>query len=269
MPNPNQDLAIDVEKIVAARNYRVPKFIVRWIKNFIHQDYINSFLVKGYEGVEFCTECIKYLDVKIDVEGLENLELIPEGAGVTLASNHPLGGVDGVAEISIFGQKFPNLVFPVNDFLMFLKGLAPMCVPVSKMGGQSRSLPAQIAAAFESDRQVLIFPAGICSRKIDGKIQDPAWKKTFITKSVATGRYIVPVHFEGVNSKRFYRVDALRKFFKIKLNLAMFCLPDELCRSQHKTYKMKIGKPIAPEFFDKSRNADQWAQYVRDLSYSL
>jgi len=91
----------------------------------------------------------------------------------------------------------------------------------------------------------LVFPAGKCSRKIGGHIQDTSWSKSFVRQSVATGRWIVPVRFFGENSKRFYQVESLRELLRIKFDIGMMLLPDELYRSRHKRFRVKFGKPIS------------------------
>ena len=153
----------------------------------------------------------------------------------------------------------------VNDFLMALKPLDGYFVAVNKVGAQSRSLIAQTDALFSGDSQVLIFPAGKASRKIGGKIQDAAWNKTFITKSVQFGRDIVPMHFYGKNSWRFYFVDWIGKVTGInrKFPLAMLLLVDELYRSKGKRYRVVIGDPIPWQTFDKSRKPAEWAAWMK------
>lgn len=261
---------IDVARIVSERTgKRIPRFLGRMMERFIHQDFINGFLSKGYEGVEFCTECVKYLDITLKVKGLDELR-IPEGVKLTYASNHPLGGADGVALIGVIGSgKDRPLKLMVNDFLMNIKGLAPMCVPVNKLGGQSRRLSSDVDSIFAGEADILMFPSGKCSRKNDGRIQDPAWKKTFITKSVETGRWIVPVHFIGTNSKRFYRVDSLCKALGIKFNLPMLFLPSELHRAQGKEFEIIFGEPIPPTRFDSSKSPLEWAKVIREEVYNL
>lgn len=265
-----QGQTIDVVKIVSERTgKRIPRFLGRMMERFIHQDYINGFLSKGYEGVEFCTECVKYQNITLKVKGLDGLR-IPEGVKLTYASNHPLGGADGIALIGVIGSGTGRPIkLMVNDFLMNIKGLAPMCVPVNKLGGQSKRLSADVDSIFNSEADILMFPAGKCSRRIDGKIQDPAWKKTFLTKSVETGRWIVPVHFVGTNSKRFYRVDSLCKTLGIKFNLPMLFLPSELHRAHGKEYEIIFGDPIPPTRFDSSKSPLEWAKVIREEAYNL
>ena len=260
------DYAVNIDEMLSSKGIHLPSFVLKWIKKFLHVDFLNEYFVKGYDGVEFCTGSLEYLDVKLDVEGLENVP--DDGTLYTFASNHPLGGIDGVALGAIVGEKFEGKVkYLVNDFLMFLKGLAPICVPINKVGGQSRELPRLLDEAFRSENHMIIFPAGLCSRKIDGKIQDLPWGKAFINKSVATGRSVVPVHFIAQNSPRFYRVAKLTKL--LGFNAAMAFLPDEMVRQMHKTFKVVIGKPIPPSHFDKSKTPYEWAQWVREEVYKL
>lgn len=268
----NKNLAIDLDKIVRSRaGDRIPGFVIRWLKRFLRVDFMNAFLVQGYEGLEFCEKGVEYLDVHPVVRGLENLDGFPEDTLFTFASNHPLGGIDGIIEAAVLGRRFPKqtLRFMVNDFLMALPGIRSQCVPVSKTGAQSRNLPAQVDSIFSSSDQVLVFPAGLCSRKYGGKIQDLPWRKTFIVKSRQYGRYIVPVHFKGQNSKRFYRFANFCKAMKFKFNFAMLLLPDEMYRGQHSTFEVVIGKPIPASFFDSSRTPLEWAEWMRQEVYKL
>lgn len=261
---------IDLDGIIAKKfkGKKIPGFVVRFLKRFIHQDYLNEILSRGYDGVEFCDDTLKYMDIKIEVKGLENVP--KDGTRYTFASNHPLGGADGIALCSLISHEFGAMRMPVNDFLLFIQPLAPLCVPINKVGGQARNLPHLLDEAFRSEDQILIFPAGVCSRKIHGKVQDLPWTKTFITKSVEADRAIVPVHFEGRNPSRFYRADWLfRKVLKIKFNIPMLFLPDAFYNARHKTFRITLGEPIPPSTFDKTRKAVEWAAWVREKVYHL
>ena len=264
----NSEYTIDLERIIQNRaGNRVPRFVIRWLKHLIHEDFINNYLAKGYEGVDFCEGVVQELGVTLTVEGLENL---PDAGRFTFVSNHPLGAIDGVTLGGIVGRKYEGHVkYLVNDLLMNLKGLAPLCVPINKLGGQSRNLPRLVQEAFDSDNHIIMFPAGLCSRLINGQIHDIPWGKAFITKSVQSQRDIVPVHFIGENSPRFYRVARWCKRLGINFNPAMLLLPDEMYRSQGRHYNVRFGKPIPYPTFDKSRTAAEWALWVEDEVYKL
>ena len=269
-PQEIQDRLIDLDGVVAEKfkGKKIPGWVMRFLKRFIHQDWMNSMLARGYDGAEFCDDLLQQMDIKIEVEGLENVPA--DGNRYTFASNHPLGAVDGVALCGLITREFGPMKMLVNDFLLYLKPLAPLCVGINKVGGQARNLPQQIDEAYRSGDHLLMFPAGSCSRRVDGKIQDLPWTKTFITKSVETGRAVVPVHFVGRNPGRFYRADwFFRKFLKIKFNIPMLFLPDALYHAQHKTFRIIFGKPVPADHFDKSRKPAEWAAWMRDQVYQL
>jgi putative hemolysin len=266
---------IDIEKILkgkmGAKAKFVPGFLVSWLKKIAHQDQVNAFLWESRDkvGVEWLEECVKYLQMTLKVEGMENLPDKNCGRLYTIVSNHPLGGVDGVALGSIIGRHFDShFRYLVNDLLMNLPGLAPLCIPINKTGKQSRDFPAMVKAGFESDNHILMYPAGICSRKHDGIIRDIPWSKTFISKSVEYQRDVIPIHFSGQNSNFFYRLANFSDRF-LPFNLAMLFLVDEMYKNVGKTFEVKIGKPIPWQTFDKSKTPKEWAQYVQDKVYEL
>ena len=265
---------IDLDKIIrdkaGDKAKYFPKFVVSWLKRIIHQDEVNDFLVKNSDkvGVSFLEACLKRLDINLHIEGIENLP--KDGRLCTFVSNHPLGGVDGIALGKILGNEYDGKIkYLVNDLLMNFHNLAPLFIPINKIGSQSKQFPMVVEEGFNSDNNIIMFPAGICSRKIDGVIRDLPWKKTFITKSVETHRDVVPIHFSGQNSNFFYNLANVCKALGIKFNIAMLFLSDEMFKSMHKTFDVHIGKPISWETFDKSRTPAQWAQYVQDIVYQL
>ena len=267
---------IDLDRIIrekmGTKARYVPSVAVRWLKHIIHQDEVNRFLSESRDkkGTEWLEECTRYLDMTLDIEGLENLPDKNDGRLYTFVSNHPLGGVDGVALGAIIGRHYDGRFrYLVNDLLMNLPGLAPLCIPINKTGKQSPSFPEMVEAGFSGDNHILMFPAGICSRKIDGQIHDLPWKKTFITKSVETKRDIVPIHFGGRNSDFFYGLANVCKALHIKFNIAMLFLVDEMYKNVHKSFRVAIGKPIPWQTFDKSKTAMEWAKYVQDMVYRL
>ena len=267
---------IDIDKILVSKMGNKAKFVPRpfisWLKRIIHQDEVNKYLWESrhLSGTEWLEECVRYLDMTIELVGEENLPKKDDGRLYTFVSNHPLGGEDGVALGAIIGRHYDGKFrYLVNDLLMNLPGLAPVCIPINKTGNQSRNFPAMVEAGFKSDNHMLMFPAGICSRKRGNEIRDIAWKKTFITKSVEYQRDVVPIHFGGQNSPFFYKLANFSDKYVKKVNLAMLFLVDEMYKNVHKTFRIAIGKPIPWQTFDKSKTATQWAQYVQDIVYEL
>lgn len=264
---------IDVDKILREKAPKhskyIPGFVVSYLKKIIHQEEINVFLndSKDKIGVDFLEASLDFLDAKIEVKGVENL---PKDGLHTFVSNHPLGGQDGVALGYVLGKHYDGKVkYLVNDLLMNLKGLAPLCIPINKTGKQAKDFPLMVEAGFKSDNQLIMFPAGLCSRRKKGVIRDLKWSKTFIVKSVQTQRDVIPVYFDGHNSDFFYNLANVCKALKIKFNIAMLYLADEMFKNRHKTFTIIFGKPIPWQTFDKSKTPSQWAEYVKEEVYKL
>ena len=249
----------------------VPGFMVNWLKRIAHQDQVNAFLWESRDkvGVDWLEACVKYLDMTLKIEGKENLPSPDDKRLYTFVSNHPLGGEDGVALGAVIGRRYDGRFrYLVNDLLMNLPGLAPLCIPINKTGKQGRDFPAMVEAGFKSDHHMLLFPAGLCSRKHHGVIEDIRWTKTFVSKSVEYQRDVVPIHFSGQNSNFFYRLANFSDRF-LPFNLAMLFLVDEMYKNVHKTFEIKIGKPIPWQTFDKSKTPMEWAQFVKRQVYLL
>lgn len=270
----SEKMLIDIDAILASKVGKkkryIPRFLVSYLKKIVHQDELNVFLEnepEGRCGVEFIEDFFKFFDNSFEVEGMENL---PADGWCTFVSNHPLGALDGMGLGMILGRRYDEKIkYLVNDLLMNIPQLKSLFIPINKTGRQAKDFPRQVDDAFKSENHILMFPAGICSRRIKGVIRDLEWKKTFITKSIQTQRDIVPIHFEGRNSDFFYKLANVNKMLGIKFNIAMLYLADEMFKNRGKTFKVTIGKPIPWQTFDKSKKPIEWAQYVKDIVYSL
>ncbi|WP_101688825.1 1-acyl-sn-glycerol-3-phosphate acyltransferase [Dysgonomonas massiliensis] len=264
---------IDLDKIFESKApgvyKKTPRFAINYLKRKVHVDELNDILDRyaDCDGVDFMTSVVDYFDLKLNVIGLEN---IPNEGRFLFASNHPLGGLDGICLSAIIGTKYDKKIrYQVNDLLLNIRNLQSIFLPINKIGKQSKEIVEKINNAFDSDNQIITFPAGLCSRKQKGQIRDLEWKKNFIQKAIESKRDIVPIYFDGTNSNFFYRFANIRKAIGLKFNIEMVFLPDEMFKNKSKTFNIVFGEPIPYTFFDKSKNAMQWAEYMKEKSYSL
>lgn len=267
---PKQPIRINLEGVLRARLRRkVPGWIVRWLERVICQDELNAMLEYAFprRGSAFCRAVLEHLDITVNLVGEERLPAA-DNRRVTFVSNHPLGGLDGMALIDAVARRYGcEPLFVVNDLLMAVEPLSEVFVPINKHGSQSRSAVEAVDAAMAGDRPVLVFPAGLCSRLIDGRVQDLEWNKMFVQKSRQYGRTIVPLHFEARNSMKFYRTALWRKRLHIPFNLEMVLLPSEIFRSRGKTFTIVCGSPVEPSTLPAEARAAVAA--VRSLSDAL
>ena len=267
---------IDIDKVVAAKvpeRYQkwVPDFAVNYLKKVLHEDDLNYFmsLYGKLQGKPFAEAILKHFEIGITIEGEENL---PQDGRAIFASNHPLGGLDGVALLNFLNGHYPVVKSPVNDVLMNVRQLTCYFVPVNKLGNQSREGAAELYDSYAADDAILFFPAGMCSRRQEGGvIADLEWKKTFVQKAVQYKRDIVPIHFIGQNSKFFYNLGYWRKKIGLKkVNIEMLYLVDELYKARGSHFTIKVGKPIPHDTFDKNvRSYADWAQWVKEKVYKI
>lgn len=263
---------IDVKEVFKAKSPKIAKFIPGFVYNYLnrilHLDFLNDIMKRHGDlvGVDFVEQVVKDFNIHEYIYGFEN---IPDSGRFIFASNHPLGGFDGILLIKYVSKKLGKLKFLTNDILMNIPNLSPIFVAVNKHGGHSRDAAKALLDVYNSNQQIIIFPAGLASRKIKGKIVDLDWKKHFISKSIKHKRDIIPIFIKGRNSNRFYRIANFRKFFRIKWNLEMFFLPDETVKHKNTDIPIYFGKPIPYTTFDKSKTHKEWADWVKEKVYNL
>lgn len=248
---------------------KIPSFLYSLLKRIIHQDDLNHVLIsnEGKIGLEFADAVIKDLSGGIEIRGLDK---IPLDGRYIFASNHPLGGLDGIALLSALGSHFGNDVrFVVNDLLMHVKPLAPLFIPINKHGAQSKDHLSSLNEVLESNLQLAIFPAGLVSRlHDDGKVVDLDWKKAFVAQAIKYKRDIIPVYFEAENSKFFYKFSYWRKKMNIKVNIDMLFLPRELFNKHNQKFIIHFGDPISYKDLESERSHKQWADEIKKRIYA-
>lgn len=262
---------IDVDTVLKTKArtlYRIlPGFAINWLKKKLHQDEMNAGMVhlSKFHGLEFNKEVLKFFQVNLEITGVENL---PKSGGIIVAANHPLGGLDGMALIKAIGDQRPDVRFIVNDILKNIKNYGDVFVGVNKVGGQSRNSLQMVEQIYSTEAAILIFPAGLVSRKFPEGIRDLAWNKSFINKSIKYNKPILPVYIEGENSKFFYNFSKWRKRIGIKANLEMLFLPDEMFKQKGNTIKIHFGKIIEPSLFYATHTPQVWTNMMHDYIYT-
>lgn len=273
-------LQFDIRAVLKSKapNAKVPEFLIRYLERITHIEQMNAFLRKypHLKGYDFIDKVIaEELGCSASIDGIEN---IPTGdRPVIFVSNHPLGGLDGMIIAQLIHRTRQQQASPrplkviVNDLLMFLEPLADLWAPVSKLGKFSHEQALEQQRMWESEVDVLTFPAGACSRlqRINHTwlIRDLEWQKNFVQRAVEYQRDVVPIYFEGHNSRFFYALAFIRKMLKIKLNIEMLYLVDEMYGARGKHFKVHVLPPIPYTTFDHAKTPKQWAQHTKSIVY--
>ncbi len=271
--NHKEPKKLDIDAVLKSKaksHYnKIPKVAINYLKRKVHQDELN-YIIETYRdehGSDFMKACVDYFNLTLHIKGEEN---IPETGKFVFVSNHPLGGLDGICLASTLGEKYDKKIkYLVNDILLNIENLESIFVPINKHGSQAKDSVKAMNDAYESDNQIITFPAGLCSRKQNGQIKDLQWAKSFVVKAKAFKRDIIPVHFEGRNSNFFYNLANLRKKLGVKINIEMLYLADEMMKKKNAEFTITFGKPISWESLNNSNTPLQWAQKIKESVYTL
>lgn len=272
MTKGEESLTVDVGKVVKSQKSlllrKMPRFMIRLIERIIHQKELNAMLLmlKDKIGWDFLQGLVDYFEVKVEVSGAENL---PEHNHLIFTLNHSMGALEGIASLHYLQKKYPDIKVLANSLLMNIKNATPYLLPVNSFGKTDKEAMKKICETYESDTNIYTFPAGKVSRLIDGKVKDNDWHKSFVDNAVNYKRKVVPIFIENINSKLFYRIFKVRKFFGLKLNLELFLLSHELFSKKGTVIKMKIGKPIPYTAFTDKYSSFDWAQKVKNHVYKF
>lgn len=256
--NPGKMLKIDLTGIIrrrlGQRGRLIPGFLLRSLEKIICQDDLNAMLEAAHpaSGSEFSHKILDHLDITVEIQGLDRL---PADEPFVFASNHPLGGLDGITLVAVLGERFgdANIRVLVNDLLLNVEPLRDVFLPVNKFGAQGREAARMLQEAFQAGKHIVMFPAGLVSRlHPDGTIRDLEWQKTFVSQALRHGRRIVPIRFEALNSMHFYRTALWRKRLRIPFNLEQILLPSELVRSRGRHFRLTFLPPVDPAMLKAS-----------------
>ena len=263
---------IDIKKVIASKNKALakflPNFILNYLKRVVHEDEVNRFIeINGHlKNHDFVEAVFKEMGANYQVTGIEN---IPLSGGCIIAANHPLGGLDGIGLMKVVGERRPDIRFFVNDILLNLQNFGELFVGVNKHGKNPKENLRLMDEVFASDNCVLFFPAGLVSRRQNGKVKDLEWQKSFISKAIRYNKPIIPTFIGGQNSDFFYNLANFRKRLGINANIEMLYLADEMYLQKNHMLNFVFGAPVQPQHFTKEYNHLEWAQQLKEYVYSL
>lgn len=260
------DKAISDSKSSLIRN--LPKFIVNIIKKTIRQDELNKIHTKFAHlyGMDY-VKALLFEEFKVNIN-IIGKEKVDKDKLYVYVANHPLGAIDALSFLYLIDSIHGKVVSPSNRLFEYIPNLQPVIVGIDVFKQNTKDRIQEVNKAFETDAQIMIFPAGEVSRKKGKIIEDPEWQKTFVSKAVQFQRDIVPVFISGRNSNKFYRIANLRKLLGIKTYIETTLLPQEMLKQYNYNLTMIICDPIKWEDIKNSNlSHQQWANNIKSLVY--
>lgn len=221
-----------------------------------------------YQNREFADHLLENMNVNIKVDS-EQLASIPKEGGFVVVSNHPFGGIEGVMLLSAIAKVRPDFKIMANFILSHIPNLKECFFSVNpfEKNPEWKSSVGGIKGAIQhlaAGHGLGVFPAGEVSRYHGHDFpEDLPWAPSIARIIKNANVPVIPVFWEGRNSKLFYAVDRIHPM------LGTARLTRELANKHDQTIVFQVGKPIAPAEIATYEKPVDLAAYLRSRSYAL
>ncbi len=208
------------------------------------------------QGEDFWGVMVERYGLSLDVVG-GSLANIPGDGPLVVVSNHPYGILDGLMMGHILSvRRKGEFRILANNVFRRAEDLNRVVLPISfdesRDGVQENIETRKLALRYLAEGGAIgVFPGGTVSTSLKpfSAPMDPMWR-SFTAKMISrSGAQVVPIFFEGANSRLFQVASHLH------VTLRMALLIKEFKRRTDEPVRLVIGEPIP---------ADALAQYKGD-----
>ena len=249
-----------------------PKLVGK-LMHWLSIDRVNDTHSKFFDtpGAPFVRNLLEDWDIKLDIDGLDVLDNLPEGAFITV-SNHPFGAIDGIMLIDIVASRRPDYKVMVNMMLGRLTAMGPNFITVDALASDdpkkqavSRKGIREVIKRVKEGHPVGFFPAGAMSTiNWRGRLMDRTWQSSVIRLIDKLQVPVIPIFFHGTNTWFFNFLGV------VCWQLRTLRLPSEVFRKQHQTMRISVGQPIsAEEQRAHAGSLEELGAFLREKTYAL
>lgn len=223
-----------------------------------------------YKGVEFADKVLESLEITLNVNS-SALGNIPKEGGVIVTANHPFGGLDGLAALSILGKVRKDVKILTNFILSKVPNVQDYFIPINTTYGFGNFTTTTISGLRQAEEHLqkggllVLFPAGeVSSWNTQGKVVEDADWMTYICRQVRRSKCpVFPMYFHGKNSKYFQWLG------RISTKLSDLRFSGELFDKKGKEIKVRVGSVIQHAELEKFTEDRMVAKFLRSRSYVL
>ncbi len=236
--------------------------------NRVHHKYHDSV------GPEFSAHVLEDIGIRYEIPP-EQLDRIPREGGFITVSNHHYGAIDGMILSAVVGSRRPDYKILTTFLLSLIPSLKDGFIPVDNFStGGARSISGiRTALGHIADQHPLgLFPAGEVATWQKGKnrtslgkdrvVEDIPWAENIIKLVRKSGFPVVPIYFEGGNSKSFHILG------RIHPRLRTVRLIHEVFNKRGRVVQVRIGQPLTAEEIARF-DVPTLGRYLRNRCYAL
>ncbi|MCB9834194.1 MAG: lysophospholipid acyltransferase family protein [Planctomycetes bacterium] len=207
----------------------------------------------------------------IDTEVIGDLaDRLPAKGPVIVVANHPTGIAEGLILQAVIRRHRPDLKFMANGLLLRYPRFGRDIVAVDPFGGHEAAR-ANVRGLKEARRWldaggVLgVFPAGsvaaLEARRL--QVKEGPWSDTIARLALRTGATVLPIHVTGSNGALFHAAGLLSRRLRTAL------LPQQLLNKRGRSFKLRVGRPIAPARIAALGSAERVTRYLHHQTMLL
>lgn len=232
---------------------------------------VNHYYAENHHlsDLAFVDGCLDLLELRIKIDD-KDLNRIPASGPFITISNHPFGAIDGLALIQTLAAERSDFKVLSNFLLNNIEQLQERFIgvnPLPEKQSKKSSVKGMREALrhLENGNALGIFPSGEVStfRKDVGSISDGPWDPQMIKLIKNAGVPVIPVYFDGRNSRLFHLMGAIHP------SLRTLRLPAEFANKKGKKLRMRIGHPISPKELKGFESTAQLSRFLRAKTYAL
>ena len=268
-----KEVARDISYSSSAKS-KAGRAVIRSIENITGRISLIK-KAKDYEnevaaGRDFWEVILEKYNIRLNILG-GSLENIPKKGPVVVVANHPYGILDGLMLGYILSTTRTDFRILAHRVFKKAQDLDKVILPINfdeTRDGMAQNIETRKKAIsyLSNGGCVGIFPGGTVSTSVKpfGKAMDPSWRK-FTARLIAKSKaQVVPIYFEGSNSRLFQIASHLH------YNLRMALLIKEFRRRTNDKVSVVVGEAFADNKIDEyKRSAEELMNFLRTETYKL